>query len=116
MSTHQLHSNLACSRKDCQADAGHLRSSPEPIQSEDKAVSLATTTSNHLKGMRRRAAKLLARIKADSLHYSQQATAQAARQEGAGCKPLLCLLGSMQPSAEREDIAGESCFAVSKTC
>jgi len=66
--------------------------------------------------MRRRAAKLLARIKADSLHYSQQATAQAARQEGAGCKPLLCLLGSMQPSAEREDIAGESCFAVSKTC
>ncbi|DBA76621.1 TPA: hypothetical protein ACH3X2_008668 [Trebouxia sp. C0005] len=85
---------------------GHLRSSPEPIQSEDKAVSLATTTSNRLKGMRRRAAKLLARIQADSLHYSQQATAHAARQEGAGSKPLACLLGSMQQSAQREDIAG----------
>ncbi|KAL0033380.1 hypothetical protein WJX77_006860 [Trebouxia sp. C0004] len=85
---------------------GHLRSSPEPIQSEDKAVSLATTTSNRLKGMRRRAAKLLARIKADSSHYSQQATAQAARQEGAGSNRLICLLRSMQQSAEREDIAG----------
>jgi len=66
--------------------------------------------------MRRRAAKLLARIKADSFHYPQQATAQAARQEGAGSKPLACLLGSMQQSAEREDTAGESSFAVSKTC
>lgn len=62
--------------------------------------------------MRRRAAKLLARIQADSLHYSQQATAHAARQEGAGSKPLACLLGSMQQSAQREDIAGESCFAL----
>ncbi|KAL0051384.1 hypothetical protein WJX82_006453 [Trebouxia sp. C0006] len=85
---------------------GHLRSSPEPIQSEDKAVSLATTTSNRLKGMRRRAAKLLARIKADSFHYPQQATAQAVRQGGAGSNPLASLLGSMQQSAEREDIAG----------
>ncbi len=66
--------------------------------------------------MRRRAAKLLARIRADSFHYSQQAAEQAARQAGAGSKPLACLLGSMQQSAEREDIAGEACFAVSKTC
>ena len=114
--TNQLHANLACSRKDYQADAGHLRSSPEPIQSEDKAVSLATTTSNRLKGMRRRAAKLLAGIKANSLPYSQQATAQAARQGGAGSDSLVRLLGSMQQSAEREDIAGESRFPVSKTC
>ena len=62
--------------------------------------------------MRRRAAKLLARIKADSFHYPQQATAQAARQEGAGSNPLASLLGSMQQSAEREDIAGELGFAL----
>ena len=49
--------------------AGHVRSSSEPIQSEDKAISLATSTRNRLKGMRRRAAKLLTCIKADSFHY-----------------------------------------------
>ena len=39
-------------RIDC---TGQLRSVPEPIQLEDKAISLATTPSKRLKGMRRRA-------------------------------------------------------------
>ncbi|KAL3152178.1 hypothetical protein ABBQ32_001269 [Trebouxia sp. C0010 RCD-2024] len=46
-----------------------LRSSSEPIQSEDKAISLATSGRNRLKGMRRRAAKVLASIRADRFDY-----------------------------------------------
>ena len=67
----------------CSAAAGRFRSSPEPIRSEDKAVSLAATTSNRLKGMRRRAAKLLARIKADSFDFLAGAphTTQAGDQD-----------------------------------
>lgn len=86
--------------------AGHLRSSPDPIQSEDKAVSLASTARNRLKGMRRRAAKLLARIEADSFDYTAGASLQTSSQE-ATSQSLDSMLHSLQHSAENGDVAGE---------
>lgn len=68
MNAHQINEHMDRDPNEW-LSAGHVRSSSEPIQSEDKAISLATSTRNRLKGMRRRAAKLLTCIKADSFDY-----------------------------------------------
>ena len=91
--------------------SGLLRSSPEPIQSEDKAISLATTPRNRLKGMRRRAAKLLARIKADSFDYPTDChhTVKGISQGGCLPSPLNVLLDKLQHRTENDKPAGMSC-------
>ncbi len=85
-----------------------MRSSPEPIQSEDKAVNLATTTRNRLKGMRCRAAKLLAKIKAVGFAYPIEEERQHSRHEGDESDPLGSLLHTIQQSVERKDVVSKS--------
>lgn len=92
--------------------AGHVRSSSEPIQSEDKAISLASSTRNRLKGMRRRAAKLLTCIKADSFDYQS-----SDMQTGSGSPTaevtmkLEGMARQLQSSMSDSSSAGQSCMA-----
>ena len=88
---------------------GHLRSSPEPIQSEDRAISLAASARNRLKGMRRRAAKLLTRIKADSFDYQTDiCEAAGSRQAAEALSALQKMAKQVQRSLTDGDITGES--------
>lgn len=91
--------------------AGHVRSSSEPIQSEDKAISLATSTRNRLKGMRRRAAKLLTRIKADSFDYQSPDMKVLGNSAAEDALELQRMASELQSSMSDSSSAGQSCIA-----
>ena len=91
--------------------AGHVRSSSEPIQSEDKAISLATSTRNRLKGMRRRAAKLLTHIKADSFDYQSPDMKALGDSTAEVALKLQRMASQLQSSMSDSGSAGQSCIA-----
>ena len=91
-------------------NTGYLRSSSEPIQSEDKAISLATSTRNRLKGMRRRAAKLLTTIKADSFDYPKPDTEVQGDRAADGSMELEYLSQQLQSSMADGSNASKSCI------
>lgn len=85
-----------------------MRSSSEPVQTEDKAISLATCSRNRLKGMRRRAAKLLTCIRADSFEYQSpdmQASGELAIDVTVELEGMVCQL---QSSMTENSSAGQS--------
>lgn len=91
--------------------AGPLRSSSEPIQSEDKAISLATSARNRLKGMRRRAAKLLASIRADSFDYHSSDIDLQGDLAAVVSTELQEIAKQLQSSLTDGSSAGQSCIA-----
>ena len=85
-------------------------------QTEDKAISLATCSRNRLKGMRRRAAKLLTCIRADSFEYQSpdmQASGDPAGDVTVELERLTCQLqSSMTESSSAGQSQHTSCNAV----
>ena len=76
---------------------------------EDKAISLATSARNRLKGMRRRAAKLLTRIKADSFDFHTAHKQAVDSHADRVCLAFEELANKLQSKMADGNVAGAAC-------
>lgn len=94
-------------KKSCDdAGSGDPRSLSEPQPTQHKAISAATTAANRLKGMRRRAAKLLTCIHAEQQKYEMPKAEVLNQPQQAQLSKLQQLLQSMQQCFEQSNEQG----------
>lgn len=90
------------------AGSSNLRSSPEPQPIHNKAISAATTAGNRLKGMRRRAAKLLTCIQEQQHKYQPAEAANPLPPQQSELASLRQLVHNMQECSEQANEEGEA--------
>lgn len=86
------------------AGTGNLRSSPEPLLAHPKAISVASTARNRIKGMRRRAAKLLAHMQEQQQQCQQELGVQA--EDRGTDATLAAAVQDLQCCCEQADMEG----------
>ena len=89
------------------AGVSNVRTSPEPHLIQDKAISTGFSSRNRLKGMRRRAAKMLTCIVNQQQEYQQAKAELAGLQQELELRELEILMQNLQQCLEQASTDGK---------